>query len=65
MKVQYTMPEVAEMLGVTTVTLRKYVNRGLIPQPIRYTKRTVRYNADTVREIIGMDPADIAGDNDE
>jgi predicted DNA-binding transcriptional regulator AlpA len=41
--------EIAELYGVTPLSVYLWGKKGLLPEPIRLTKRTIRYRLSEVR----------------
>lgn len=39
-----TTAELANVIGIAPRTVRKWVQSGILPEPIRITQRTVRHN---------------------
>jgi DNA-binding transcriptional MerR regulator len=44
--------DVAALIGVSVETVRNYVRRGLIPPPLRFSKRTLLFDRAAVEEAL-------------
>jgi len=42
--------EVAELMGVSPQTIWRWVALGNFPEPRRFTKRTIRWNAESIEK---------------
>jgi predicted DNA-binding transcriptional regulator AlpA len=52
----YSVEEVAKLLGIGRRTLFTYVSEGRVPEPVRFTARTTRWNEVTIGPILREGP---------
>ena len=52
--------QLAELTGVTSRTIRRWLSAGILPQPYRINSRTLRWDVDEIHESLQRTRSDSA-----